>query len=109
MKITLEKAVDTFIGYMADLVATIPHGVSRWLGFGSLASLKKNPALIVNNVKQYLEMAGIVEDGMVDTERVRDFLEGAFANEPKIAYFNFTFTAEDIPALLAKMKEKEVA
>lgn len=109
MKITLEKAVDGFIGYMADQVATIPHGIERWLSFGALASLKKNPGIITNNAKSYLEMAGVVEDGMVDTDSVKEFLEGAFMSEPKISYFNFTFTRDDIPSLLAKMEVREAA
>lgn len=107
MQITLERAVDGFIGYLADQVATIPHGVERWLAFGALASLKKNPAIITKNARQYLEMAGVVEDGMVDLDAVKEFLEGAFSSEPKISYFNFTFTKEDVPALLAKMDVKE--
>lgn len=107
MQITLERAVDGFIGYLADQVATIPHGVERWLAFGALASLKKNPAIITKNVKQYLEMAGVVEDGMVDLDSVKSFLDGAFDSEPKISYFNFTFTKDDVPALIAKMDVKE--
>lgn len=105
MQISVEKAVDAFIGYMADQVASIPKGINRWLGFGSLAALKGNPSMIVNNVKPYLEMVGIIKDGMVDTDMARMFLENAFANEPRLSYFNFTFTADDIPALMSKMQE----
>lgn len=109
MQIPLEKAVDGFIGYMADQVAAIPRGVNRWLGFGSLAAIKANPGMIINNVKPYLEMVGIVKDGMVDLDSVKAFLENAFANEPKISYFNFTFSADDVAALLDKMHGQEVA
>lgn len=109
MLIQLEKAVDGFIGYMADQVAAIPRGINRWLGFGSLAVTKWNPAVIINNIKPYLEMVGIVKDGMVDLDSVKVFLDNAFASEPKISYFNFTFTADDVPALLAKMQGQEVA
>ena len=109
MQITLEKAVDGFIGYMADQVAAIPRGINRWLGFGSLAVIKGNPGIIINNVKPYLEMVGIVKGEMVDLDGVKAFLDSAFEKEPKISYFNFTFTAEDVPALLAKMQGQEVA
>ena len=104
MHISLENAVDAFIAYMADQVASIPRGVNRWLGFGSLAAIKSNPGMIINNVNPYLEMVGIVKDGMVDLDGVKAFLDNAFANEPKISYFNFTFNAEDAKALLAKMQ-----
>ena len=109
MHISLEKAVEGFVGYMADQVAAIPRGVNRWLGFGSLAAIKANPGMIINNVKPYLEMVGIVKDGMVDLDGVKAFLDNAFANEPKISYFNFTFTADDATALLAKMQGMEAA
>lgn len=108
MLITLEKAVDGFVGYMADQVASIPRGINRWISFGSLAVIKEKPSMIINNIKPYLEMVGIVKDGMVDLDGVKVFLDNAFANEPKISYFNFTFTADDTAALLAKMQGQEV-
>lgn len=104
MHISLEKAVEGFVSYMADQVATIPHGINRWLGFGALASLKSNASLLINKVKPYLEMVGVVENDMVNLDSARKFLDAAFANEPKISYFDFTFTADDTRALLAKMQ-----
>lgn len=104
MHISLEKAVEGFISYMADQVATIPRGINRWLGFGALASLKSNSGMLVNKVKPYLEMVGVVENNMVNLDHARKFLDAAFANEPSISYFDFTFTADDTRALLAKMQ-----
>ena len=51
MQISLEKAVDGFIGFMADQVATIPKMSDRFLGFAALGALKSNPGALVNKVK----------------------------------------------------------
>ena len=105
MHISLEKAVEGFVSYMADQVATIPHGINRWLGFGALASLKSNTSLLINKVKPYLSVKLADKLGaMVNLDSARKFLDAAFANEPKISYFDFTFTADDTRALLAKMQ-----
>ena len=111
MQIPLEKAVDAFIGWMADLVTQIPKMGDRFLGFAALGSLKKNPAILVSKVKPWLEMSGILSDNMVDIDSAKAALEMAFANVPKVSYFGFTLTSEDVPTLLAKMQgvEMEVA
>ena len=60
MQISLEKAVDGFIGFMADQVATIPKMSDRFLGFAALGALKSNPGALVNKVKPWMEMSGIL-------------------------------------------------
>lgn len=109
MQISLDKAVKGFIAYMADQVAGIPKAVDRWLGYGALGALKINPASLVNVVKPWMEMAGIVKDGMVDIEMLKAALAEAFENVPSISYFGFNFKIEDAVALLAKMQGQEVA
>ena len=109
MQIPLEKAVDAFIGFMADLVTQIPKMGDRFLGFAALGSLKSTPAVLVNKVKPWLEMSGILADGMVNVDAAKAALDMAFANVPKVSYFGFTFTSEDVPVLLAKMQGQEVA
>ena len=107
MQISLEKAVDGFIGFMADQVATIQKMSDRFLGFAALGALKSNPGALVNKVKPWLEMSGILSDNMVDLGSAKAALEMAFANVPKVSYFGFSFTSEDVPALLAKMQGVE--
>lgn len=109
MQISLEKAVEGFVSYMADQVAAIPKMGDRFLGFAALGALKNNPMQLVNKVKPWMEMAGIVADGMVDVETLRAALAEAFENVPKVSYFGFTFTIEDAAALLKKMQGQEVA
>lgn len=109
MQIPLEKAVNGFISYMADQVSAIPKLGQRFLGFGALGALKSNPSMLISNVKPWMEMAGIVTDGMVDIEMLKAALAEAFDNVPKVNYFGFTFTVEDAAALLAKMQGLEVA
>lgn len=109
MQISLEKAVSGFVSYMADQVAGIPKMGDRFLGFAALGALKSNPGVLVNKVKPWMEMAGIVTDGMVNVETLKAALAEAFENVPKVSYFGFTFTVDDAAALLAKMQGQEVA
>ncbi len=107
MQISLEKAVDGFIGYMADQVATISKMGDRFLGFAALGALKSNPGALVSRIKPWMEMSGILVDNMVNLDSAKAALDMAFANVPKVSYFGFTFTNEDVPALLAKMQGVE--
>ena len=107
MQISLEKAVDGFVGFMADQVATISKAADRFLGFAALGALKRNPAQLVGKVKPWLEMSGILVDNMVDVDAAKAALDMAFTNVPKVSYFGFSFTSEDVPALLAKMQGVE--
>lgn len=107
MKIGLDKAVDAFIGYMADQVALIPKLGDRFLGFAALGSLKANPDVLVAKVKPWAEMAGIVTEGKVDFDLLKAAFEEAFANVPKVSYFGFSFTAEDAASLLRRMQNAE--
>lgn len=104
MQISLDKAVDGFIGFMADQVATIQKIGDRFLGFAALGALKSNPGALVSKIKPWMEMSGILVDNMVNTDSVKAALDLAFANVPKVSYFGFSFTSEDVPALLAKMQ-----
>lgn len=109
MQIALEKAVDGFVSYMADQVAAIKKAGDRFLGFAALGALKNNPAQLVNKVKPWMEMAGIVTDGMINVDTLRAALAEAFENVPSVTYFGFTFTIDDAAALLKKMQGQEVA
>lgn len=109
MQISLDKAVSGFIAYMADQVSAIPKLGDRFLGFAALGSLKNNPSMLVNKVRPWMEMAGIVTEGMVDIGMLKAALAEAFENVPKVSYFGFTFTIDDAAALLAKMQGQEVA
>jgi hypothetical protein len=112
MHISLEKAVDGFIGFMADQVAMIQKMGDRFLGFAALGALKSNPTALVSKVKPWMEMSGILDsDGMVNLDSAKAALDMAFANVPKVSYFGFSFTSEDVPVLLAKMQgiQTEVA
>ena len=107
MKIELEKAVDAFLAFMADQVALIPKLGERFLGYGALGALKANPGILVNKVKPWAEMAGIVDEGMVDMDMLKAALSTAFENVPKVSYFGFTFTEEDAASLIKKLQIKE--
>ena len=107
MHISIERAVDGFIGYMADQVAQIPKAVDRFLGFGALASLKRNPSVIISRVRPWLEMAGILDVRGIDTDALKAALDEGFSKVPNLSYFGFTFTSADIAPLLEKMTGQE--
>lgn len=104
MQISLDKAVDGFIGFMADQVATIQKMGDRFLGFAALGALKSNPGALVSKIKPWMEMFGVLANDMVNLDSAKAALDLAFSNVPKVSYFGFSFTSEDVPALLAKMQ-----
>ena len=104
MHIEFDKAVDTFIAFMSEQVAKIPKDFPKWLGFGGLAAIKFNPKPLKEKVAPYLEMFGVLRDGVVDIEMLKTVLDSAFKNVPKITYLNFTFDATDADGLIAKMQ-----
>lgn len=104
MHIEFDKAVDAFIAYMSEQVAKVPKDFTKWLGFGGLAAIKFNPNPLKEKVAPYLEMFGILHDGMVDIEMLKTVLDSAFKNVPRITYLNFTFDVSDADGLIAKMQ-----
>ena len=104
MPISLDKAIDCFIGFMADQVAQIPKLGDRFLGYAALGSLKSNPEILAGRVQPWLEMSGMLSNGQLDLAAAKAALEMAFANVPKVSYFGFSFTDEDAKALLAKLR-----
>lgn len=104
MHIQFDRAVDTFVAFMSEQVAKIPKDFPKWLGFGGLAAIKFNPKHLKDKVAPYLEMFGVLNDGMVDIDMLKTVLDSAFKNVPKISYLNFTFDASDGDGLVAKMQ-----
>jgi hypothetical protein len=49
-------------------------------------------------------MTGIMADGKVELDFAKAALDMAFSQVPKVSYFGFTFTADDIPSLMAKLR-----
>lgn len=104
MHITLERAMDGLFSFMSDQVSTIANMGERFLGYAVVGALKKNPAPLMSKIKSWLEMAGVLNDGMVDLDVLKAALDSAFAAVPKVSYLGFSFTVEDATALLAKMQ-----
>ena len=104
MLITIEKAVDGFIGFMADQVASIPKDIERWKGFALLGMLKSKPRAALDALKPMMEKIGLLHNGMVDLDVLKSALDMAFNNVPEVEFFNFKFSAEDSKALFEKMR-----
>ena len=104
MHISFDKAVDTFIAFMSEQFAKVPNDLPKWLGFFGLAGAKLKKDLLKEKMKPYLEMFGVLENGMVDIGMLKTGLYSAFKNVPKVTYLNFTFDASDADGLIAKMQ-----
>lgn len=104
MHISFDKAVDTFIAFMSEQVAKVPKDFPKWLGFGGLAAIKFNPNPLKEKVAPYLDMFGVLRDGVIDIEMLKTVLDSAFKNVPKLTYLNFTFDVGDADGLIAKMQ-----
>lgn len=109
MLISLKQGVDGFIAYMSEQVATIPTEFKKWLGFGALAAVKRNPAIFISRIRPWLEMSGILTEERIDTDTLKAALEEAFSHVPNIEYFGFTFNSADVGPLLEKMQRPEVS
>lgn len=105
MHIQFDRAVDTFIAFMSEQVAKVPKDFPKWLGFGGLAAIKFNTRPLKEKVAPYLEMFGVLHDGMIDIGMLEKVLDSAFENVPKLSYLNFTFDVSDADGLIAKMQE----
>lgn len=105
MHIQFDRAVDTFIAFMSEQVAKVPKDFPKWLGFGGLAAIKFNTRPLKEKVAPYLEMFGVLHDGMIDIGMLEKVLDSAFENVPKLTYLNFTFDVSDADGLIAKMQE----
>lgn len=105
MHIQFDRAVDTFIAFMSEQVAKVPKDFPKWLGFGGLAAIKFNTRPLKEKVAPYLEMFGVLHDGMIDIGMLKTALDSAFNNVPKLSYLNFTFDVRDADGLIAKMQE----
>lgn len=105
MHISFDKAVDTFIAYLSEQFAKIQSEIPKWLGFFGLAGAKLKKESLMKKVRPYLEMFGVLEDGMVDIGMLKTALDSAFNNVPKLSYLNFTFDVSDADGLVAKMQE----
>lgn len=105
MHIQFDRAVDVFIAFLAEQVAKVPKELPKWLGFFGLAGAKLKKDYIKEKVRPYLEMFGVLENGMVDIGMMKAALDSAFKNVPKLSYLNFTFDVSDADGLVAKMQE----
>ena len=105
MHISFDRAVDTFIAYLSEQFAKIQSEIPKWLGFFGLAGAKLKKESLMKKVRPYLEMFGVLEDGMVDIGMLKTALDSAFNNVPKLSYLNFTFDVSDADGLVAKMQE----
>lgn len=105
MHIQFDRAVETFIAFMSEQVAKVPKDFPKWLGFGGLAAIKFNTRPFKEKVAPYLEMFGVLHDGMIDIGMLEKVLDSAFENVPKLTYLNFTFDVSDADGLIAKMQE----
>lgn len=105
MKIPMQKAVDSVIGYMSGEVAKIPNLKDRFLMFALLGAVRANPSAVVANYENALKAVGVVDaDNMVCTDAIRSAMDMAFSNVPSFSVMGFTFSQPDALELLRRME-----
>lgn len=106
MKITLEKAMDALSEFLTEQVHTIKDIAKHSAGLFIVGALRKNPEGIMSKIAPWLEMSGILADGMVDVDVFKAGVDNIFANVPKVSYLGFGIDANEASNLVAKMMSK---
>ena len=106
MKITLEKALDALSEFMMEQVHTINDPIKHSAGLFIVGALRKNPEGIMSKISPWLEMSGILSEGMVDVDVFKAGVDNIFANVPKVSYLGFGINADEADGLVSKMKSK---
>ena len=106
MKITLEKAMDALSEFLTEQVHTIKDIAKHSAGLFIVGALRKNPEGIMSKIAPWLEMSGILADGMVDVDVFKAGVDNIFASIPKVSYLGFGINADEAASLISKMKAK---
>lgn len=106
MKITLEKAMDALSEFLTEQVHTINDPIKHSAGLFVVGALRKNPDGIMSKITPWMEMSGILSDGMVDVDVFKAGVDNIFANVPKVSYLGFGIDANEASNLVAKMMSK---
>jgi len=104
MQITLERAVEGLIAYIGDLVSQLKNPIESLFGNAILAAMRNNHSGLDAKARPWLEMSGLMQNNMVQLEPLKAALDAAFVKVPTITYMGWTFTADDVQALMAKMR-----
>ena len=105
MQISLDRAMDSLSEFMTEQVNTIRDPLKHSVGLFVVGALRKNPDGMMSKVKPWLEMSGIMADGMVDVDVFKAGLDNMFASVPKVSYLGFGITADEAASLVAKMQK----
>lgn len=109
MKVSLEKAMEALSGFMLDQVKTVNDHLKRSVGMFVVGAIAKNPEGLVSRVSPWLEMTGVLSDGMVDVDTFKAGLDSMFASTPKVSYLGFGITADEAEGLVNRMRSFAVA
>lgn len=103
MKIPLEQAVGGLVSFLSGEASKISSMGDKFLMYGALGAIKANPSRVLAKYIETMEMLGIVSEGMVDVDAVKSALDSAFDAVPNFHAIGFTFTRDDVPALVRNM------
>lgn len=103
MQISLDDAMKAVSEFMAEQVRTIRDPLKYSVGLFVVGALARNPEGILAKARPWLEMSGILSDGMVDVDVFKAGLDNMFATVPKVSCLGFGITADEAATLVAKM------
>ena len=105
MQISLDNAMKAVSDFMTEQVNTIHDPLKYSIGLFVVGALSKNPEGILAKARPWLEMSGILSDGMVNVDVFKAGLDNMFATVPKVSYLGFGITADEAASLVAKMQK----
>ena len=106
MTITLEQALNGLATFAElDTLPLMQNGVKKLGAYMAVEALRRNPAVIAKPYESFFKMIGALsEDGkMVDVDSLSNYLKSAFMKVPSVSLWGFTFDANDVDKLVARM------
>lgn len=108
MKVTLDKAVEALSEFMAEQVNTIHDPLKRSVGMFVVGAVGRNPENLMSRARPWLEMSGVLSDGVVDVDVFKSGLDSMFASSPKLSYLGFGISAVEADGLVNKMRARAI-
>lgn len=105
MQISIDNAMKAVSEFMTEQVQTIRDPLKYSIGLFVVGALSKNPEGVLAKARPWLEMSGILSDGIVDVDVFKAGLDNMFAKVPKLSYLGFGITAAEAATLVAKMQK----
>lgn len=84
----------------AEVLAKMPNGMNKFIGYVGLGAVQKNPEAVFCPYIDMMRTVGIVRNDSVDVDMLKDALENGFRQQPNLTVAGFSFCSSDLPVLI---------